>query len=499
MALADLGTSKIALTVAKVTGENTEVLYYRETPSDGIRYGSIFNPMKAAESLRKSVENAENELGIKIRQLITNMPRGSVRQESSPAQIERSDPYSCISSDEVDALKNITLDSYPLEDPQREEIYGAVAQSFSTDDMIHASEEDIVGVCSERLDGNFRIFIGAKKPVDNIFKASSLLDLAIAGKVFTPDAVGRAVLNEGELENGVGLIEIGCGVTSVSIFENNILRYYSSIPFGGGIVTNDIKMECNIKGALAENIKLAFGACQPDKLQTMSEKILMLNNEELCSSHKLPVKYLSEIITARMKEILQSIFFLIQSSGYADRLRSGLVVTGGGANLLNCVNFIKDESGYNVRLGFPHTSAFSQADCEGFGALSSTTSVAMLLACKDDPYLNCLESAPAPARAEESGAAEEETAQDGAGVPDGAEVMPEQETDEVGERRKKKEETGDIFAPVTEAEPKTEVRGKGREKENKPGFLVKWGSRIGVAIGEIWDSSIIGKSYEEME
>lgn len=496
MALADLGTSKIALTVARITGNNTEVMYYRETPSEGIRYGSIFNPMKASESLRKSVENAENELGIKIKQLVTNMPRGSVRQESSPAQIERSDPYTCISAEEVDALKNITLDSYPLEDSQHEEIYGAVAQSFSTDDMIHASEADIVGVCSERLDGNFRIFIGAKKPVDNIFRTTNLLNLAIAKKVFTPDAVGRAVLNEGELENGVGLVEIGCGVTSVSIFESNILRYYASIPFGGGIITSDIKMECNVKGALAENIKLAFGACQPEKLQTMSEKILILNNEELCSNQKLPVKYLSEIITCRMREIMQAIFFLIQSSGYADRLRSGLVVTGGGANLLNCINFIKEESGYSVRVGFPHTNAFSNSDCEGFGSPSSTTSVAMLLATKDDPYLNCLESAPVRTTPEtEAEQAENEELKE-----DEEEVQETEESVEISEKPGKKEDTGDIFAPVPdEKEEKTKEKVKEKAKETKPSFLVKWGSSLRDAIGEIWDSSIIGKSYEDME
>lgn len=481
MAIADLGTSKVALTVARVTGENTEVLYYRESPSEGVRYGSIFNPMKAAECLRKSVANAENELGIKILQLVTNMPRSSVRQESSPAQIQRSDPGSCITEEEVNALKNITLDNYPLDDPDHEEIYGAVPQSFSADDMIRASESDVIGVCSDYLKGNFRIFVGSKKPVDNIYKMTNTLNLAIARKVFSPEAVGRAVLNEGEMENGVGLIEIGAGVSSVSIFQDGILRYYASIPFGGGNVTNDIKMECNIKGVLAENIKLAFGACQPDKLQTMSEKLLLISNEEIGTTQKLPVKYLSEIITSRMHEIIQALLFLIQDSTYADKLRAGLVVTGGGASLVNCVNLIKEESGYNVRIGYPNTRSFSLTECPGFGELGSAASVGMLLIAREDQRMNCLSEdiklkGTAATEEKEEQAAEQQT--ESAAVEEPRPV------------KKKARESGD-----PELFSRQEQKREEEKEEEKPRILVEWGQKLRSA----WDKSVFGKYYEEMQ
>lgn len=479
IALADLGSSKIALTVAKVTGELTEVLYYKEEKSEGIRHGSIFNPTKASESLRVAIANAEKELGIKIKQLVTNMPRGAVRQESTPAQIDRGPEADCITEEEVEALKNVTLDSYPLDDIQKEQIYGAVAQSFSTDDMIHASEEDIVGVCSDHLDGNFRIFIGAKKPVDNIARMANLAGLGIARKIFTPEAVGRAVLNDSEMENGVGVIEIGAGVTSVSIFEDNILRYYASIPFGGNTITNDIKMECNIRGALAENIKLAFGACQPDKLQTMAEKILLINNEESGTTQKLPVKYLSEIITCRMHEIIQAALFLVQASGYADKLRGGLVITGGCASLVNCANMIKDESGYNVRVGYPRTRFFSLAECPGFGENGSAASVGMLMMAREDPYLNCLEVAPAK-------------------VAPKKEVTEEKPATEIAATAKPataKSAEPDIFnQPKAEAEPEKPQE----DKKEKNKILVTWGRAIKGVLGDAWNHSV-GGYYDEMQ
>lgn len=487
IALADLGSSKIALTVAKVTGELTEVLYYKEEKSEGIRHGSIFNPTKASESLRIAVTNAEKELGIKIKQLVTNMPRGSVRQESTPAQIDRGPEADCITEAEVEALKNVTLDNYPLDDIQKEQIYGAVAQSFSTDDMIHASEEDIVGVCSDRLDGNFRIFIGAKKPVDNIARMANLAGLGIARKIFTPEAVGRAVLNDSEMENGVGVIEIGAGVTSVSIFEDNILRYYASIPFGGNTITNDIKMECNIRGALAENIKLAFGACQPDKLQTMAEKILLITNEESGTTQKLPVKYLSEIITCRMHEIIQAALFLVQASGYADKLRGGLVVTGGCASLVNCANMIKDESGYNVRVGYPRTRYFSLTDCPGFGENGSAASVGMLMMAREDQYLNCLEAAPAKV------APKKETAPEAAPAEEGPAAAKPARTSKPAEP--------DIFTqpePEKTQDDEEEDKEKKEDKKEKNTILVTWGRAIKGVLGDAWNHSV-GGYYDEMQ
>ncbi len=510
IATADLGTSKIALTVARVNGENTEVIYYNETPSEGIRYGSIFNPLKAAGKLRESIRLAEKSLGIKIMQIVTAMPRGSVRQENAPASIPRSEPYSCILQEEVNALKNITLDNYPLSDSGREEIYGAIAQSFSTDDVINASEEDIVGVPSEKLEGNFKIFVGAKRAVDNIYNMTNMLEVGVARKYFLPEICGRAVLTEGEMENGVGLVEIGAGVTSISIFQNNILRYYSSIPFGGNSITSDIKMECNIKSSLAESIKRSFGACMPEKLPSLSEKTLMIVNEEMGTTYKLPVKYLSEIITSRVHEIMQAIFFLIQESGYADRLRAGLVISGGGANLINCANIIKEESGYSVRVGYPHVKSFSNVECPGFGTTSSLASVAMLMVAREDPHLNCLDTTGEEAlRTVFSKPKKEETATIKPTDYESANGVPENVVEDSTEEDKRwswnpsvsSDEPEPEFTPVMNVEKspsRPDEEEERKRRKNSSAAKPSWGTKIVDKVENFMDKTFIGKLYDEM-
>ena len=391
IATVDLGTSKIALSVARITGDNAEILYYSEKPSDGVRYGCIFNPAKASVPLKEIIHEAEEELSIKITQVVIGVPRYGVVQESASAKLERSEVDSCITQEEVDAIKDMALDSYPLNDPAEHEIYGASAQSFSTDDSMNYTESDVVGMPSSVLQGNFKIFIGVKKASTNIDIMLNKADIALARKYFLPPLTAEAVLSTEEKENGVALIEMGAGVTSVTIYQGGILRYYYAIPFGGRSITNDIKLECGFTEVLAENIKLGFGACMPDKLLTMSDKILQIVDEETGSDQQLPVKYLSEIITARAKEIIDAILFQIQDSGYADRLSNGVVLTGGCANLAGCANLIKDMSGYNVRIGFPKTRKLSFSGCPGIGETAAASTVAMLLYAREDTHLNCIE------------------------------------------------------------------------------------------------------------
>lgn len=388
IASADLGTSKIALTVAKVTGNDVQVIYYRESPSDGVRNSSVFNPQRASEALGKAVTEAAKELGIEMRQMVTGLPRYSVHQETASARVERDDPDSCITQEEIDNLKSMALDSYPLEDGEKEVIYGAVAQSFSTEDIFQGSEEDIVGATSSFVEGNFKIFVGDLKALKNANMALTKIGIAPAGNYFLPDAAGQAILTDEEKDNGVALIEMGAGVTSLSIYQGRIMRYYASIPFGGRNITTDIKYECGFKENLAENIKLAYGACMPEKLLSMSEKIIQITDEENGTyGQKLPVKYLSEIITCRASEIIEAILFLIQESGYSEKLRSGIVMTGGGANLANLGGLVKEMSGYKIRTGFPHR--FSTEGCNGICETSAAASVGMILMAKKDQNLNC--------------------------------------------------------------------------------------------------------------
>lgn len=463
IATADLGTSKIAVSVSRVTGDDIQVLYYKENPSEGIRYSTVFNPTKAAAPLKKALEEAEKELKLKITQLVIGYPRYSVRQECRPACLNRTDPQSCITEEEVLMLKDMALDSYPLSDDSREEIFGAVAQSFSADDLFQGLENDIIGIPSDTLSGNFKIFIGSKRAVSNIDILMESIGIKTVWRYFLPDVTAKAVLTSQEMDNGVALVEIGAGVTSVTIYQRSILRHYCSIPFGAKNVTMDIKYECAFTERLSENIKLTYGACMPEKLVTMGEKIIQINDDESGSSQQLPVKYLSEIITARSREIINAILFEIQRSGYADKLRSGIVITGGGANLANLGNLIKDMSGYNVKMGFPRCKQLSFDGIDDICEAGAAATVGLIMSVKSDKSINCTA-----------------TVKEGTGytaIQDGT-LFGDVKTAKKSLFRRRKTEN---------------VQQEGEEKSR-----LSWGSKISDGIGNIFDGTV-GTLFDDMK
>lgn len=399
----DIGTSRITITIAKVEDNNVQIIYFRSEPSAGIKYSRVTNPSKASAVIRKILDDAEKELGIKIIQVVVGLPKYKIRQETDTMKTPREGK--CITAEEISNLKNIAAETFPIADEEHEILFGAVAQSFSTGEDFQVVEDEIIGMAPEYLESLFKLFIGQRKPVTDLRTAFQMAgNVCISREFFSPDATARSVLYESEMENGVALIDFGGGVTSVSIYYGNIMRHYCSIPFGGRNITADIKNECTITEDLAEKIKIAFGACMPEKLQSLSEKELLITTDTTVTSRLISVKYLSEIITARASEIIEAILYEIQASGFADNLKSGLVITGGGANLVNLGNLLKEISGYNVRTGYPkHLFSGDEPALFDTGA---ATSIGLILMAKNE-NINCILAADSVADSEDNVAVED--------------------------------------------------------------------------------------------
>ena len=384
----DLGTSKMALTVAKVNGNDKQIIYYKEAHSAGIKYSGVYNSVHASSPLSFLIKDAEESLGIKINQAVIGMPKFPIRQEANSGKVIDRGEDTEITAEDIEAIKRFAQETYPLKDPAHEAIYGAVAQSFSDGEYFQRIEDDIIGMTSDVLEGHFKIFIGRKKDLKNADNLLIKTGITSKKKYFTAETTAKAVLTELEMENGVALIDFGGGSTSVTIYHGNIMRHYASIPFGGKNITNDIKTELQITERLAENIKLAYGACMPDKLQSLSEKVLHIKGNTAEQSKEVTVKYLSEIITARVEEIVQAMLYEINESGLAEHLRGGIVVTGGSSQTANLGILIKQMSGYNVRIGHP-LNTFSCQDIEGICETTAATSLGLIQAAIEDECMNC--------------------------------------------------------------------------------------------------------------
>ena len=487
----DLGTSKLGLCVARVKGNDVQVVYYKETPSEGIRGSIVANPMKASVPLRKAIQEAEDELMIKILQVVVGMPRSDVRQETATGGIDRTHPDEYITEEEVENLKGMALESYPLDDETSQIMYGAVAQSFSIDDQIQLVESDVVGTLSKKLEGNFKVFIGSRRATTAVDKIFNSMGIAIAKKYFLPDVVAKTVLTEEDRQSGVALVDIGAGVTSVAIYQGGIMRSYVAIPFGGKTITGDIRTECSISENLAEKIKIKFGACMPGKLASLSEKVLQIRLTE--PYKEVTVKYISEIIDARAREIIDAVLYYIQESELMNNLRGGIVLTGGGASLANFANLFKEMSGYEVRIGFPR-HLFSASVGAGVYNPSAAAAVGMVLAAKDDKMPDCI-TRPEPvwADAPEAEPADEpeetEHAEEPFFVPDSTFQQGEQGT------LLPKDEFGPVEQPAAEEEkqekPKKEKKEKVRKQPDPDKPKMRWlkgfGEKVKTGVLNFYD------------
>lgn len=396
----DLGTSKIALVVVKVNGDDVQVVYHKETASAGILNRGVTNMVNASIPLQHLIKDAEESLNIKINQAVIGMPKFPIRQEANSGKIEDRGEFTEITQENVEDLKRFAQDSYPLPSNVKEAIYGAVAQSFSDGENFQIKEEDIVGMSSDVLEGHFKIFIGKRKELMNADALLAKVGISAIRKYFTADTTARVILSETEMDNGVALVDFGGGSTSVTIYHDGILRHYASIPFGGKSITHDVKSELQITERLAENIKLAFGACMPDKLLNMSEKVLHIMDKTTAQDKQVTVKYLSEIVTARVEEIMEAILYEIEKSGLAEHLRCGIVITGGASQTANLGLLINEMSGYKVRIGYPRADiAGNDADCTHDPG--ATTILGLVTAAIKDGVPTCAIDADMPYQAAE--------------------------------------------------------------------------------------------------
>lgn len=385
---ADLGTSRMSLIVVKVNGHDSQVVYYNEVASAGIRYSGVSNMVQAHAPLDVLIKGAEAELNIKINHVIIGMPKFPIRQETNSGKITDRGENTEITAEDIADIKRFAQETYELQDSEREAVYGAVAQSFSDSENFQTREEDIIGMTSDVIEGHFNIFIGRKKELRNADALLAKSGTSAIKKYFTAHTTAKVVLTETEMDNGVALVDIGGGSTSVSIYINGIMRHYASIPFGGKSITTDIKSELQITEKLAENIKLAFGACMSDKLQNMSEKVLYITDNLTRHEKQVPVKYLSDIITARTEEIIEAVLHIIKESGFEDDIRCGLVLTGGTSKTPNLRLLIKEMSGYQSRIGHPMIQLSSDG-VQGTENVNAATVLGLVMEAIEDDMPSC--------------------------------------------------------------------------------------------------------------
>jgi cell division protein FtsA len=203
-----------------------------------------------------------------------------------------------------------------------------------------------------RLEANFHIITGQIAAINNLVKCVRKAGLEVSGITLEPLASADAVLSNEEKEAGVVLVDIGGGTTDVAIFQDSIIRHTAVIPFGGNVITEDIKEGCTIIKGQAELLKIKFGSALASENQ--ENEIVSIPGLRGREPKEITIKNLSHIIQARMEEIIEHVYYEIKNSGFEKKLIAGIVITGGGAMLKHTNQLVEYITGMDTRIGYPN-------------------------------------------------------------------------------------------------------------------------------------------------
>ena len=343
----DIGTTKIACLVGKKNEYGKlELLGMGKAESVGVRRGVVSHITPAVQAIRLAVEqaklNADTEIsvvnvGIAGQHIKSLQHRGVITLENLEEEISQKD---------IDAL---IKDMHKLVLPPGESIIHVLPQDFIVDN--ESGIKDPIGMSGIRLEANFHIITGLVTAVQNIYKCVRKADLEVADLTLEPLASSDAVLSAEEKEAGVALVDIGGGTTDVAIFQDGIIRHTAVIPFGGNIITDDIKEGCTIIRKQAELLKVKFGSALASENQ--ANDIVVIPGLNGRDPKEISVKNLAHIIQARMEEIIEQVYFEIRNSGFERKLIAGIVITGGGAQLKHIPQLFEYLTGMDTRIGYP--------------------------------------------------------------------------------------------------------------------------------------------------
>lgn len=231
-----------------------------------------------------------------------------------------------------------------------EEIIDVIPQDYIIDN--EGGIREPVGMLGNNLEANFHIIIAQTASAKNIYKCIKKADLEMVNLILEPIASAEAVLSEEEKEAGVVLVDIGGGTTDIAIFQDNIIRHSAVIPFGGDIVTEDVKEGCTIIKKHAEELKVKFGSALAS--ENRDDEVVAIPGLRGRPPKEITLKNLASIIQARMEEIIDQVFFEIKNSGFEKKLIAGIVMTGGGSQLKHIDQLAEFTTGMATRIGYPN-------------------------------------------------------------------------------------------------------------------------------------------------
>ncbi len=365
----DIGTTKIVAMIGRKNEYGKmEILGIGRSKSLGVHRGVVNNITQTIQSIQQAVQEAETNSGFKINDVVVGIAGQHIRSLQHSDYITRTNSDEVIDEKDIQTLCNQVHKLVML---PGEEIIHVLPQEYKVDGQSEITEP--IGMYGGRLEANFHVVVGQISSIRNIGRCIKSSGLELSGVTLQPLASANAVLSQEEKEAGVALVDIGGGTTDLAIFKDGIIRHTAVIPFGGNVITEDIKEGCSIIEKQAELLKVKFGSAWPG--ENKDNEIVSIPGLRGREPKEITLKNLSKIIHFRVVEIIEQLFLEIKNYGHEEqkkKLIAGIVITGGGSQLKHLKQLVEYITGMDTRIGYPNEHLAGDSDGETTSPLYAT-------------------------------------------------------------------------------------------------------------------------------
>lgn len=343
----DIGTTKVcAIAGRRNEHGKLEILGFGKVDSEGVLRGVVSNIEKTVKAIAEATDYARRSAKADFKVVHVGIAGQHIKSLQHRGILTRDNDHTEISHRDIDRLIS---DMYKLVLPPGDKILHVIPQEYTVDN--EQGITDPIGMSGIRLEANFHIITGQISASNNIHRCVERTALKVANMTLEPIASAAAVLSEEEKEAGVALVDIGGGTTDITIFQDSIIRHTAVIPFGGNVITKDIKDGCSVMSQQAEKLKIKFGSALAEEVY--DNRIITIPGLRGRDPKEISEKNLARIIQARVEEILDYVVWEIRRSGYERKLIGGIVLTGGGALLNHIDKLTEFHTGMSTRIGIP--------------------------------------------------------------------------------------------------------------------------------------------------
>ena len=339
----DLGSTAVRLVIGQKvsgpTGEELQIIGAVSTPAAGISKGVVNSIEDTTSSISACLENAERVIGIPITNVFVGVNDFNVKCEHSHGVVAVSKADGEINESDVaraiEAARTVAI-------PPNYEILHVMPIRFSVDSQTEI--KDPIGMSGTRLEVEALIILGLVPQIKNLTKAVFRTNLEIDDLVLAPLAAAEASLSNQQKELGVVLINIGASTTSIAVYEERNLLHVAVLPIGSEHITKDVALGLKCPINLAERIKLEYGNANPANFTDEDQVDVsdLVKEEEVNDDIDfISLKYVSEIIEARVEEILVLVDNELKKIDRSGLLAAGAIFTGAGSQLEGLIDIAK--------------------------------------------------------------------------------------------------------------------------------------------------------------